>query len=214
MIRSGLVLCFVLAAGAGLEPDRPWADKKPGDWTLADTEKVLWESPWTVIRRFGFFDRFQNQREGRYCVRLQSALPIRLALAQAYQLQPEEHVVRPGAAVPAKTEEIAAQLHFDDEIVFALIIFPPFLHRRLNEQDPVRVVKETSLVVDGRKVPLKAFVPPDQSSFGEAWFRFADPDHRDVTRLKFTTTVHLPYRMKVSAEFQMKDLVFEDNSEY
>jgi hypothetical protein len=194
--------------------DRPWVDKDPAHWTLEDAELVLWQSPWAKVRTFGFFDRRGIQREARLCVRIQSALPMRLALAQAYQLQPEPDVVQAGTAAPETTEAVANQLHFEGELVFSLIIFPPFLQRRLDNQDLKRLQEVSWLLVDGRKIGLKTFIPPARSSFGEAWFRFPRPETRPGSTLKFVTAVQIPQRIKIQTEFRVEDLTFRKHPEY
>ncbi len=203
-----------MVSAAAAAPGRPWLDKDPADWTLEDAEFVMWQSPWAKVRTFGFFDRRGIQREARLCVRIQSALPMRLALAQAYQLQPEPDVVQAGGARRETTRAVADQLHLEGEIVFSLIIFPPFLQRRLDQQDLKRLREATSLLVDGRKITLKAFVPPAQSTFGEAWFRFPCPETGPRSSLKFVTAVRIPQKIRIQTEFEVEDLTFQDRPEY
>ena len=211
-----MVLVAVLVFGlTQLEAeDQPWVVTDPSAWTLEEAEAVLWDSPWAKVKAVPFFGRDGNRWEARFCVRLQSALPIRIALAQSFQLQPEDFVYRPAKLDHQKTEELAAQISLPGEIVLSVIIFPPSFHRRLNEQDSAEIRKTTHLFINKESVPLKAFIPPKDSSFGEAWFRFPRPDLREGERIRFVTELHTPRKMKVEVEFETSDLLFQGKLEY
>ena len=93
-------------------------------------------------------------------------------------------------------------------------MFPPSFHRQLNEEKVAEIRKETELFVDRQRIPMKAFVPPKDSSFGEAWFRFPRPEIKPGQRLRFATLLHTPRRMKVEVEFETDQMVFKGKLEY
>jgi len=205
-----LLLGFVMTLNWLQAGDEPWLNLEPATWTLADAESVLWKSPWAKVKVVPFFDRSGNRREARFCVRIQSALPIRIAMAQSFQLQPEDFVYRPAKLDHKKTMELASQIALKGELVLSVIVFPPSFHRRINEEDPATVQKATRLFVDHQRIPLKTFVAPEDSSFGEAWFRFPRPELKKGQTVRFSTELHTPRRMKVEVLFETSELFFED----
>ncbi len=208
VLGLGLGLTRIEAAG------QPWLKLDPATWTLEDAESVLWTSPWAKVKVVPFFDRNGNRREARFCVRLQSAMPIRIAMAQSFQLQPEDFVYRPAKLDHEKTLELASQIALPGEMVLSVIVFPPSFHRRLNEEGQAAVRKATRLLVDRQRIPLKTFVAPKDSSFGEAWFRFSRPELKKGQTIRFSTELHTPRRMKVEVEFETNELFFKGELSY
>jgi hypothetical protein len=209
-----LLLGFAMTLNGLQAGDEPWLKLEPAAWTLEDAESVLWKSPWAKVKVVPFFDRNGNRREARFCVRIQSALPIRIAMAQSFQLQPEDFVYRPAKLNHEKTMELASQIALKGEMVLSVIVFPPLFHRRLNEEDPAAVQKATQMLVDHQRIPLKKFVAPKDSSFGEAWFRFPRPELKKGQTVRFSTEIHTPRRMKVEVLFETSELFFEGKLSY
>jgi len=194
---------------------RPWADKVAAEWTLDDAEAVLWKSPWVAFDTYRFFGTRFREREAYFYVRIQSARPIRLALAKAYRMQPEPNVVKAGPVDQKDIEKVAEGMHLRDELVLSLICFPPSFHRRLNELGFAELTRETYLEVGKHHIPLKGYVAPDSSPFGEAWFRFVRPSIDSASvNLRFVTTVKVPQRVKLEVAFDPAKLIFEDRVEY
>ncbi|UCF38485.1 MAG: hypothetical protein JSU96_06490 [Acidobacteriota bacterium] len=208
---SGILLVVTAAFGEG----RPWIDKPPEHWTLQDAEAILWKSPWVGYKEFRFFNSRGLARDGRICARIQSARPIRLALALAFQAQPEPNVVNLKTPDAESVQEMAEQIHLQGEFVISIIAFPPSFHRRLDKQPFEQLQKETFLTVGSLKLPLQRYVPPKDTTFGEAWFRFARPEITSNTdRVQFTTRLRVPGKMKVSIDFDPAKLQFEGQVDY
>lgn len=51
--RSGLLLFLVLLSTPLLVPEEPWRAKDVTQWTLAEIDKLLWESPWVKVVTIG-----------------------------------------------------------------------------------------------------------------------------------------------------------------
>lgn len=193
----------------------PWVSKKPGEWTLEDAEAVLWQSPWVKFKTHRFFDGRGRVREAKFYVRILTALPIRLALAEAYSMQPEDHVYRVERIPAEQIARIANQIEFPGEIVFSLIAFPPSLHRRLNEQNPEAIRENVYLQIGETRIELNQYVPPERTTFGEAWFRFPRPDlsaHSD--KIRFQAALKVPWDIKLGLSFSPEDLVFQGEPSY
>lgn len=202
---------LALAASEG----QPWVDRSPESWTLHDAEAVLWESPWVGHKDFRFFHPAGFVQTGKLYARIQSARPIRLALAIAFLGQPEPNVVNVKVPDRRSTEKIAEEIHLPGELVISLIAFPPSFHRRLNEQSFDRLRDQSSLSIGSLKLPLRGYVPPKDTSFGEAWFRFARPEiTTDSEPIQFSTRLKVPGNMKVSIEFDPAKLQFQDQLAY
>jgi hypothetical protein len=217
MIRSFLTVTFVLSMVLTIsgEDGSQWLAKEPALWSLQDAEQILWNSPWVQESRFRFFNSRRRIRQITYYVRLQSARPVRLALAKAFLSQPERNVVSVKRTDPQEIEELSEQFRIPDELVFSLIISPRFVHHRLNDTSS-ETVRQTSLVQLGdQAVPLKEFVPPEKTTFGEAWFRFPRPKvNSDVDKIQFVTRLEIPYRVSIKAEFQISKLLFLGELEF
>jgi len=196
--------------------DQPWISKEPSDWTLQDAEIVLWNSPWAKETSYRFFGSKGAIWKFTFYVRLHSARPVRLALARAFQMQESDHNVIRADLSGEPIEELAAQIQIPDEMVFSLIAFPPFIHNRLNSQSLAKLREKTYAVVGNReKLSLKDFVPPENSTFGEAWFRFARPQiNSDFEEIEFVTSVEVPRQITIKAKFKVSELEFDNRLEY
>lgn len=195
--------------------DSPWISKQPSEWTLEDAEVVLWHSPWVKFKILKFFGSQGRIREAKFYVRIQSARPVRLAMAEAYTMQPEGHVYRVDQVPSEDIEEIAEQIEFPGEIVFSLIAFPPSFHRRLNEQDLESLRKNAYLLVGETRIALKQFVPPERTTFGEAWFRFPRPAlDSQMEKIRFQATLKVPRDFKIGCSFSLAELIFQGEPAY
>lgn len=195
--------------------DPPWVSKHPSEWTLEDAEVVLWHSPWVKFRILKFFGSSGRVREAKFYVRIQSARPVRLAMAEAYTMQPEGHVHRVGKVPSEHIEQIADQIELPGEIVFSVIAFPPSFHRRLNEQDPESLRKTVYLQAGETRIALKQFVPPERTTFGEAWFRFPRPVLDSQTdKIRFQATLKVPRNFKINCSFSLAELIFQGEPAY
>lgn len=192
-----------------------WSVKEPAAWTLQDAEQILWQSPWVRHHNFRFFNSRRRVRQITYYVRLQSALPVRLALAKAFLSQPESNVVSVKDADPEQMLTLSERLKLTDELVLSLIISPQFFHRRLNELSLENLKRSSCLYYGRRKIGLKDFVPPEKTTFGEAWFRFPRPETEPVPdKIRFVTKLEIPYRVSVNVEFDTAALHFLGQVEY
>lgn len=128
-----IVVLLLLGVVRGLGSEQvPWISKEPDLWTLQDAERILWESPWVQEQRFRFYNSRRRVRQITYFVRLQSARPVRLALAKAFLSQPEDYVVSVNRTDPQKMHELSESFKLEDELVLSLIMSPRFVHTRLN----------------------------------------------------------------------------------
>jgi len=217
--RSGVAFALLLLAVSwgtvSAAEDAPWVSKQPSEWTLEDSEAVLWHSPWVKFKILNFFDSRGRVREAKFYVRIQSARPVRLAVAEAYAMQPEGHVVRVDRVPSEHIEQIANQIEFPGEIVFSLIAFPPSFHRRLNEQDPESLRKNVYLQIGEARIALKEFIPPERTTFGEAWFRFPRPDLDSRTEeIRFQATLKVPRDFRIRLKFSVAELIFQGEPAY
>jgi len=184
-------------------------------WTLESAEQILWKSPWVREGRFRFFNSKRRIRQITYYVRLQSALPVRLAMAKAYLSQPEANVIDVGGTDPEELEELSKQFRLPDEVVFAVIISPQFIHRRLNGYSFETLAESSYLQLGDKKIRLKEFVPPEKTTFGEAWFRFPRPElDLGSGKIRFVTSLEVPYRISVDSKFDPSELEFMGRLEY
>jgi len=206
----------VLAVASVFGSEHPlWAWKEPNAWTLEDAEEILWNSPWAQEQRFRFFNSRRSIRQITYFVRLQSAQPVRLALAKAFLSQPESNVVTVEKTNPQKMRELAEQQRLPNELVLSLIMSPQFVHNRLNQSTFGALSQVSYVQYRNRKIGLKAFVPPSKTTFGEAWFRFPRPDlGSNPGKLRFVTSLKMPYRIGVDVEFDASKLMFLGKLEY
>jgi len=190
--------------------EKPWVGKEPAIWTLQDAERVLWNSPWAKATSYRFFGSKGDIWKFTFYVRLQSAQPVRLALARAFQMQQADQYVIRADLSEEPIEELAERIRIPDEMVFSLIAFPPFIHDRLNGLSVEELQKKTYLQV-GRsgKIRLKAFVPPEKTTFGEAWFRFPRPEIDPVAqKIRFVTSLEVPRQIAIKADFDVSKLEF------
>jgi len=214
-VALALFLLPVFWGAVSAAEDAPWVSKQPSEWTLEDSEAVLWHSPWVKFKTLKFFGSSGRVREAKFYVRIQSARPVRLALAEAFARQPEGHVHRVGPVPNERIEQIAGQIEFPGEIVFSLVAFPPSFHRRLNEQDPESLRKTVYLQVGEARIALKQFIPPERTTFGEAWFRFPRPDFDSQTKeIRFHATLKVPRDFKLGLSFSLAELTFQGEPAY
>lgn len=211
LLVCGVSALLTLAAKEG----QPWLERPPESWTLHDAEAILWNSPWVSHKDFRFFIRGGYRVNGKVYARIQSARPVRLALAIAFLAQPEPNVVNVKVPDRKSTEKIAEEIHLPDEFVVSVIAFPPFVHRQLNDQSFDDLRDESWLSIGNRKFPLRGYVAPKDTSFGEAWFRFAKPEiTADSGPIQFTTRLKVPGKMKVSVDFDPAKLEFQKQLAY
>jgi hypothetical protein len=212
LIAATLLLGLISVRGAG---DSLWAEKDPAIWTLQDAEEILWNSPWVKERSFRFFNTRRRIRQITCYIRLQSARPVRLALAKAYLSQPESKVISVSKTDPAEMQRLSELYKLPDELVFSLIISPQFIHSRLNNHSFDTLSKTSHLRFGNQKIALKDFVQPAQTTFGEAWFRFPRPDiDSDTSKILFVTKLEMPYRVSIKVEFDTSKLQFLGQLEY
>ncbi len=215
LLPALLVTLWGASLAADAEDSLSWIVKEPAAWTLQDAEEILWSSPWVQERRFRFFNARHAIRQITYYVRLQSARPVRLALAKAFLSQPDNFVVTVKRTDPGRMQELSEEFRLPGELVVSLIMSPQFIHERLNEQVYETLKKSSYLQYEGRKIGLKDFVPPSKTTFGEAWFRFPRPEVTSSSRkLRFVTVLEVPYRVSVKVEFDTHRLVFLGKLEY
>jgi hypothetical protein len=216
---TSLLLALVLSL-LGLAPafgseNMPWITKEFTEWTLQDAEQILWNSPWVETRRFRFFNARRRILQITYCVRLQSARPVRLALAKAFLSQPENYVVSVDRTNPQQMQELSERFKLPDELVLSLIMTPQFVHRHLNNHSFETLGKTSYLQYGGQKMGLKGFVPPEKTTFGEAWFRFPRPEiNSSSSKIRFVTSLEVPYRVSIKVEFDTSELKFLGQLEY
>jgi hypothetical protein len=214
-VALAVLLAQVYWATVSAAEDPPWLSKQPSEWTLEDAEAVLWHSPWAKLKILKFFGSSGRVREAKFYVRIQSARPVRLAMAEAYTMQPEGHVHRVGKVPSEHIEQIADEIELPGEIVFSVIAFPPSFHRRLNEQDPESLPKNVYLQVGENRIALKQFVPPERTTFGEAWFRFPRPVIDSQTdKIRFQATLKVPRDFKIGCSFSLAELIFQGEPAY
>lgn len=193
----------------------PWTAKEPATWTLEDAEQILWNSPWVQEHRFRFFNSRRQIRQITYYVRLQSARPVRLALAKAFLSQPEDYVVSIEGTDPGKVQALSEEFKLKDELVLSLIMSPQIVHRRLNNQSYETLNQSSYLQYGDQNIVLKDYVPPEKTTFGEAWFRFPRPEiDSSPSKIRFVTTLKMPYRVSVKVEFDTSKLAFLGQLEY
>jgi len=196
--------------------DRPWVTKDPSAWTLQDAEMVLWNSPWAKSTSYRFFGSRGAIWKFTFYVRLQSARPVRLALARAFEMQQADHYVIRADHSGTPIEELAERIQIPDEMVFSLIAFPPFIHNQLDDQSIEELRKKTYVLVGkSEKIGLKDYVPPKESSFGEAWFRFPRPKaSSDFQEIRFVTTLEVRRKVSIKVAFDVSELEFGNQLEY
>ena len=129
--------------------------------------------------------------------------------------QADHYVIRVDHTGPP-IEELAEQMQIPDEMVFSLVAFPPFVHNRLNEQSLEKLREETYVLVGkGEKIALKDYVPPEKSTFGEAWFRFPRPkSNPDFREIRFVTRLEVRRNVSIKVDFDVSELEFDNRLEY
>ena len=128
--------------------------------------------------------------------------------------QADQYVIRADHS-GAPIEELAEQMKIPDELVLSLIAFPPFIHNQLNDLS-LEGLREKTYVLTGKseKIGLKDYVSPEQSTFGEAWFRFPRPDTSDLRKIRFVTSLEVRRKVSIKVEFDVSELQFDNKLEY
>ncbi len=203
----------------GLLPaDKPWTEKPQDEWTLEDSQAVLWESPWVDHKTFTDFVTHRFFREVRCYARLHSARPIRLAMARLAQLQPGRHLRFAGPVDNDKVLETAESLDTPGEISVTLSCTARG-YRWMLEAESFETLSESTYLVLGkekRKIPLSFYHPPSQTISRDALFRFHRPHGADPLKkeIRFVCTFGDRRKVDLDLKFKIKDLVFEGQLEY
>jgi hypothetical protein len=131
-------------------------------------------------------------------------------------MQPYNHVVTVEPPDPRGTERLAEQIRHDDEIVFAVFALPRSAYRHLNSQSREELEERSYILLgDSEKIRMKEFVPPEKTTFGEAWFRFPRPEITSAfQKIKFVTSLEVPHQVSVEVEFDVPKLKFGGRLEY
>lgn len=182
-----------------------WERETSAKWTLEDTQKILWQSPWVKRKPYFFYNAPRSRMEVEFFVRIQSAEPVRLALAKFAQFQPERNIRVVGPVDPDETRRRAEEMRFPEELVVAVVGFPPSFHYDLNRYSLRLLQPYTSVQIGkGEEIPLKAFIAPGDSQYGEALYRFPRPtlSARSST-LRFRTALWIPHRVDLEVKFDI-----------
>ena len=217
LIPISIVALFLAGSVlVGGSENSPWVAKDPHLWTLQDAEQVLWKSPWVRTSRSRFFTSRLRIRQITCYVRIQSAQPIRMAMATAHLMQPDRFVIRAGTVDSEAMLKLSEEFRVPDELVVALIAWPGFVHGQLDNHTYESLTEATYLQLDsGERLRLKGFVPPSETTFGEAWFRFARPElGPDSGKVKFVTRLEKPHSIDVKVAFDPSKLGFDGEVAY
>ena len=120
-VRLGILLLSLgaLAAMTLARVNESWETKAPEQWTLEEAQQVLARSPW-VKRRTLLITFEGGATPERYEVRIRSALPIRMALAQSIVAQPGPHLRSAKPPDPKTLREKAASLGVPNQLLISV----------------------------------------------------------------------------------------------
>ena len=139
-----------------------------------------------------------------------------MAMAAAHLMQPDRYVIRAGTVDSEAMLKLSEEFRIPDELVVALIAWPGFVHGQLDNHTYESLAGSTYLQLDnGERLRLKGFVPPSETTFGEAWFRFTRPDlSPDSEKVRFVTRLEKPHSIDVKVACDPSKLGFEGKLAY
>lgn len=213
------IVTLLLALGlAKASSDKPWAEKPQEEWTLEETNAVLWDSPWVQHETYTHFVTHRIMREVRCYARLHSARPVRLAMARRAQLQPGPHLRYAGPVDNQEVRQLAESLDTPGEISLTVACTSRGYSFMLERESLETLQDSTYLLLgkDKKKVPLAFYHPPSQTATHEAFFRFPRPADAEPLKkeIRFVCTFGHRREIDLDFKFKLKDLVFEGRVEY
>ena len=203
----------------GLAPaDKPWTEKPQAEWTLEDSQAVLWDSPWVEHKTFTDYVTHRFFREVRCYARLHSARPVRLALARLAQYQPGRHLRYAGPIDNDTVLETAQSLDTPGEISLTLTCTAR-RYRWMLEAESFEALRDSTYLILGKgkkKLPLAFYHPPSQTISRDALLRFRRPDGLDSLgkEIRFVCRFGTRRKVELDFKFKLKDLIFEGRLEY
>ncbi|HSL54397.1 MAG TPA: hypothetical protein VK868_08375 [Pyrinomonadaceae bacterium] len=225
-----LALCLMAAGSvAGQKKLKPWKE-----WSKADAQKILNDSPWAHLQVDQDFqeaspltrppdpsvDTRLRQNDGMtYGIRIFSARPVRQAFVRMIQLQkkdlPPDTVARLNSFAEATS---------DDSIIIAVTIENPDANmlgkamQIVRNATAVRIRNTTFLERnDGKRVFLEEYTPPGGDGFGARFIfpRMVDGQpflNPELNTVRFVS--NLGNSVEMNMTYKVKDMMLDGKLEY
>lgn len=225
-----LALCLMAAGSvAGQKKLKPWKE-----WSKADAQKILNDSPWAHLQVDQDFqeaspltrppdpsvDTRLRQNDGMtYGIRIFSARPVRQAFVRMIQLQkkdlPPDTVARLNSFAEATS---------DDSIIIAVTIENPDANmlgkamQIVRNATAVRIRNTTFLERnDGKRVFLEEYTPPGSDGFGARFIfpRMVDGQpflNPELNTVRFVS--NLGNSVEMNMTYKVKDMMLDGKLEY
>lgn len=225
-----LALCLMAAGSvAGQKKLKPWKE-----WSKADAQKILNDSPWAHLQVDQDFqeaspltrppdpsvDTRLRQNDGMtYGIRIFSARPVRQAFVRMIQLQkkdlPPDTVARLNSFAEATS---------DDSIIIAVTIENPDANmlgkamQIVRNATAVRIRNTTYLERnDGKRVFLEEYTPPGGDGFGARFIfpRMVDGQpflNPELSTVRFVS--NLGNSVEMNMTYKVKDMMLDGKLEY
>lgn len=225
-----LALCLMAAGSvAGQKKLKPWKE-----WSKADAQKILNDSPWAHLQVDQDFqeaspltrppdpsvDTRLRQNDGMtYGIRIFSARPVRQAFVRMIQLQkkdlPPDTVARLNSFAEATS---------DDSIIIAVTIENPDANmlgkamQIVRNATAVRIRNTTFLERnDGKRVFLEEYTPPGSDGFGARFIfpRMIDGQpflNPELNTVRFVS--NLGNSVEMNMTYKVKDMMLDGKLEY
>ncbi len=186
-------LVVILFLSTALLAGKFWDEKSYLEWSEKEATQLLADSPWVHVQKFSGTDyslqesqksggapravptsrlpgsasgRASGERAKTYEFRLQSATPIRMALARLFMLR--------GGWDEQRAEEFVANESAKNAIIVIVRVRPDSQRAELDAATLDEMKETTSLVLkkSKRRVPLADYISPAEAGDGWAYFFF------------------------------------------
>lgn len=181
----------------------PFWTKPPAEWTQAELETLLTDSPWAQIA--GGPDGAISGLPGAPGVQVYLATAGPIQLAEKERDRRLELRRRPGSAAPENSEY---RLWMEDNRATQIVLAVRIQNNKgfLDESEVRKMEQETVMRAGKKKIKLTGSFPPSAS---DPYVRLAFPRQVELSDKSVTFELYLPgvpspYR---SVEFKLKDLV-------
>lgn len=210
-----LSLCAV-AAMTLARGDESWETTTPEQWTLEDAQQVLARSPW-VKSRILVVKLERWVRQASYEVRIRSAFPIRMALAQSIAAQPGPHLRSAKPPDPKAVREKADSLRVPNQLLISVRSPDPGANDALNRHS-LRTFSHNAYIElegSGRRIHPTGYEAPWQNDFGVAVFHFPRPSPEEAgRRITFVARFGVPGVVTLEVDFDLDELQWHGHAEY
>ncbi len=225
-----LALCLMAAGSvAGQKKLKPWKE-----WSKADAQKILNDSPWAHLQVDQDFqeaspltrppdpsvDTRLRQNDGMtYGIRIFSARPVRQAFVRMIQLQKKDLPPDTTARLNSFAEATS-----DDSIIIAVTIENPDANmlgkamQIVRNATAVRIRNTTFLERnDGKRVFLEEYTPPGSDGFGARFIfpRMVDGQpflNPELSTVRFVSDLGNSVEMNMT--YKVKDMMLDGKLEY